>query len=355
MFSYFLPSIHIVFIFADIREFILVGFFRISGIFQWFFILLWAFFLRLPYIFRLLPSTVHITAGNNQGPFSEVLFSAVSYSNLPENLLSFIGAFFLILIQASLIQNIFSKNQIFSEHKSLPDILYVCMASLLPDFYFLSPESVGGIFLTAVIGIVWKYMHTAANDNDAFKVGFFSGIAALFYIPYALFTLCGALCIVLFARTSPRHYLLIVWGFLFSVFLCALFLYASDGMAGLERGFGILKQLRLSVSDFGPAAQAFLAIVTVLGFLLFPGLSGARSTMPSKYYLFQNVSLFWFLFTLAVWYFMGETNQSRLTAAVPCTVLWSTAAVSLQRRKAVREILLLSLLVLPLIVGYFLS
>lgn len=341
-------------IFADIRKFILVGFFRISGVLQWFFILFWAFLLRLPYIFRFLSSTVHTTAGNNQGPFSELLFSAVSYSNLPGNLLSFIGAFLLLLVQASLIQNIFSKNQIFADHKSLPGIIYICMASLLPDFYFLSPESIGSIFLTAVLGIVCKYMHTSANDNDAFKVGFFSGIAALFYIPYALFTLCGALCIILFARTSPRHYLLIVWGFLFSVFICALFLYASDGMAGLERGIGILKELRLSTSDFGPAAQAFLAVAVVSGLLLFPGLSGARSTMPSKYYLFQNVSLVWFLFALAVWYFTGEANQSGLTAAVPCTVLWSTAAVSLQRRKAVREFFFVLLLVLPLIVHYFL-
>lgn len=332
----------------------MVSFFRIFGIFQGLFIILWAFFLRLPYILYTLPSIISKTTWKNQGPLSELLFTAISYSNLPEHLLSFWGAFFLVIIQVFLIQKIFSDNPISVSYKSLPGILYVCMASLLPDFYFLSPELVGSVFLIAVLGIVLKYMHTSTSKNDAFKVGFFTGIATLFYLPYFVFVLGGTLCIVLFARASLKNYFLIIWGFIFAVFLCTVFLFASDDIAGIERASIILSEFTFYVSDFRSEVQFFLSAVVFSGIILFVRLPGARSIMPSNYYLFLNVSLVWSIFALGVWYFMGEVDQSRLVAQIPPAVLWSATAISLQRKRAIREVLFFIFLILPLIAYYVL-
>lgn len=328
----------------------MIRFFRISGTFQWIFIILWVFILRLPYVFGL--SVFEQPRNGAQGPLSELLFTASSYLISSERLSVFVGSFLLVLAQALLVQRIFLKNQVLPDYRTLPSIVYVCVASLVPSFYFLSPESVGAVFLIPVLGSVWEYMHTGTDENDAFKIGFFSGLAALFYPPYFVFSLCGALCIALFARARFRHYVLIVWGLLFSGLMCALFLYALDGITGVERGISVLKQIFSSGAELSRETKIFFSF-TAASVLLLIGMTKIGA-MPSKYYLFLSVSLIWSLVVFSVWYFSGGSGSAEFTAQIPCLVLWLVLTIGTQKKSLARNVLFILLLLIPLFVSIFL-
>jgi hypothetical protein len=139
-------------------------------------------------------------------------------------------ALLLIILQAVWFNYSLKKNQIYPEKSNLPMLLYILCMGLFFDFFTLSPMLMGVTFLLLAIDGTFKHISEDADNDEVFSIGFYIGVATLFYVPLGIFLAYLLLSFVMLAATRIREYFLMIFGFAFSISLAALFFFMIDGL-----------------------------------------------------------------------------------------------------------------------------
>lgn len=142
--------------------------------------------LLLPYIV-LLYASVFILDSTPPTIESSGIFSDWVYNQLAGNtLLSNIIAIVLIWLQSFLINAIALKHRLQNDFTLFPGLFYILLCSLLPDFLYLSPVLMGNTFFIIALGQTMECYKKNSVADRIFLVGFWLGIAGLFYFSFNL-------------------------------------------------------------------------------------------------------------------------------------------------------------------------
>ncbi|OGX88337.1 hypothetical protein [Hymenobacter glacialis] len=189
----------------------------------------------------------------------------------------------LLLAQAFRLNLVLNRYDVHPERGYLAALTYLLVGSVSTDLDTLSPLLLGHTFVVFAISALLPTSREGYDNRRLFRAGFFIGVAALCYLPLALFVVVGLFAVVIFAANSFRSSLLLLCGFFFPYALVATFFFYTGALAGFTQ-FHLQPGLTDLISSGLPAGlQLRLLIVPVLVL----GLALLRSLGTSLGLVFQ--------------------------------------------------------------------
>ncbi|RSK48026.1 hypothetical protein [Hymenobacter rigui] len=260
----------------------------------------------------------------------------------------------LFTFQALRFNFVLNRADVHPERGYVGALVYLLLGSVSTELDILSPLLLGHTFLIAAFSALLPTSREGYDNRRLFRAGFLIGVAALCYLPLALFLLLGLFAVIIFAANSFRSFLLLVCGFLFPYAVVATFFLYTDSLPGLSQfhlrptlsglvagadGLPLWVQLRLLVL---PAALLLLAI-------------GRSFTIPPSLVFqvkFQQLMLVWLLVAGAMAAAGKGTAPGTLVLILPPLTYFSLYLWQKNRRAWVPELLLLVLVGAVLAVRY---
>lgn len=183
----------------------------------------------------------------------------------------------------------------FSDRTFWPGLVYMLFLHLSFDCLTLSPVLLSTTFLLLALGTLVRQMDRRGATDEVFEVGFYIGIAALFYLPSAVFVIWAALSLLLYTGATFRQYSLSLFGFLFPVAVVALFYYLNDSLADINRNLlaSVFRVRQYSLSDY-QSLVASLLIPMGLGVLGFLSLFNTTGRYVNFQQRVQQIMAIWF-------------------------------------------------------------
>ncbi|TXB61578.1 hypothetical protein [Phaeodactylibacter luteus] len=277
------------------------------------------------------------------GPFSAWLYEWIGHNTLPAQLL----AMALLLAQGFYLNIIVSENRLAAEVSLFPGVFYVLLASLLPEFVYLSPLLLGNTFYLIVLGEVFNSYKKTEAAGDIFNIGFWTGAGALFYPSFLALLLVGFVGLNILRAFKIRERLMALAGLFVPFFLTGTWLFWDGGYPEyaqqVKSGFAWL--------DFSPApviaAYRSLGIMAVLILVLI--VSYRSYLLKQSIDVQRKISIvFWglLLSALTVFFQADIGLEHLLILTLPAGLLLSLNFIRLPRQTA--EVLHLLLLALAL-------
>lgn len=177
-----------------------------------------------------------------------------------------------------------------------PGLLYMLFMHLSFDCLTLSPVLMSTSWLLLAFGTLIRQMDRRGATDEVFEVGFYIGIAALFYLPSALFILWAIVSLLFYTGATFRQYSLSVFGFLFPFAATVLFYYMCDSLDDFNRNLlaSVFRVRQYSLSDFQSLFASLLIPLGlgVLGFLSLFNRTGGYVNFQQRV---QQIMAIWFV------------------------------------------------------------
>lgn len=212
------------------------------------------------------------------------------------------GALAILLIQALRLNNVLNRADVHPERGYLAALTYLVVGSLSTELDELSPLLIGHTFIIFALSALLPTSREGYDNRRLFRAGFLVGLAALCYLPLALFMALGLFAVLIFAANSFRSALLMICGFLSPYTLVAtVFLYVGAlpdfVRLHLERGL----QAGVASVDGLPPAVAWPLLAGPAVLLLLALLRTASTALGLVFQAkFRQLMLVWLVVALAV-------------------------------------------------------
>ncbi|MHC2991770.1 hypothetical protein OB13_09300 [Pontibacter sp. HJ8] len=242
-------------------------------------------------------------------------------------------ATFLLLLQAILFNVTLNRHQVYAGKGYIPALLYLLLGSITFEFDMLTPLLIGNTFLIMSLPYIITISREGLDNNRLFVGGFMVGLAALSYLPLALFLLVAAFAVVLFASGTFRSLLLMLCGFAFPyAVLMTYYLYSNSIAYFLE--MHLLQPWHFQVSTLLPAAD--LAKVMLLpGLILLLSLISTTS-LPQRLVFqsrFQQLMTVWLMVSVALVFTRQEISAGTFLVTLPPIAYFSEFLFTSRQKK----------------------
>ena len=141
----------------------------------------------------------------------------------------------LLLVQALRLNLVLNRADVHPERGYVAALTYLLVASATADLDTLSPLLLGHTFIVVAMSALLPTTREGYDNRRLFRAGFLTGLAALCYLPLALFLLVGLFAVIIFAANSFRSFLLLLCGFFFPYAAVATFFLYTEGLAGFAQ------------------------------------------------------------------------------------------------------------------------
>ena len=160
-------------------------------------------------------------------PSGEGLLSHLLYDWIgSQTMLAHSLAILLLVIHGFLINSIVIGGRLSNEVNLFPGVFYVLISCLLPDFLYLSPVLIGNTFVLIALSELFSTYKVASCADRIFNVGFWTGVASLFYFPFIFyFILINAGLNILRAYNIHERLILLI-GLIMPFFLAWMYYFA---------------------------------------------------------------------------------------------------------------------------------
>jgi hypothetical protein len=137
----------------------------------------------------------------------------------------------LILFQAIQINRLVSFNRLTDESSLFPGVFYVLIVSFGQKFIPLYPQIIANTFVIVMLMAIFRQTRNERLPIGMFNVGFWGGLASLFYFPYILFLLTGILGVMYLRTFKSLDLLRTFFGVASSYFLLSTGLFLYDRLS----------------------------------------------------------------------------------------------------------------------------
>ena len=145
-------------------------------------------------------------------------------------------AFLIIFLQSSYIGLVFANKRAFSENSYIPSLVAAILYGFSFDTICLTPELVGAGFLLPALNNLFKEIEfREQRDESIFNLGLYISLASLFLFSFSVYLVGAVITLIIFTRSSPRKYFLMIFGFLLPHLLLLASFYLMDGAHAVTR------------------------------------------------------------------------------------------------------------------------
>ncbi len=290
----------------------MLSFFRVNAPYQYISLLLVLVLIRLPLLAKPLPLLIpelnwmlvgeqmrqgymlYHDIWDSVSPLSALTYWALDTLFGRSHTAFQVTATIVSLFQIMYFNYVMSAREVFPERSFWPGLLYALFLNLSFDCTTLSPVLMATTFLLLAFGTLIRQLERRGATDEVFEAGFYIGIAALFYLPSALFILWLSVALLAFTGATFRQHSLSLFGFFFPVFLLLLYYYFNNSLDDLNRNLlaSVFRVRQYGLSDFRALFVSLLVPITlaVLGFLR---LVNPRTRYVNFQQRCQQIMLFW--------------------------------------------------------------
>lgn len=144
---------------------------------------------------------------DNTAPLSALVFWLLDVVAGRSFLAYRLTAMGLLLLQALLLNSILNRHSVYATKNYLPALLYLVLGSLSFEFNMLTPLLIGNTFLILSLPYIITLSREGYDNSRLFVGGFMLGLAAMSYLPLAVFLLVGTFAVIFFASNTFRSFL----------------------------------------------------------------------------------------------------------------------------------------------------
>ncbi len=226
-------------------------------------------------------------------------------------------ALVLLLLQAVVFNVTLNRLSVYASKNYLPALLYLVLGSLSLEFSMLSPLLIGNTFIILSLPYIVTVSREGFENNRLFVGGFMIGLAALSYLPLALFLVVGAFAVIFFASSTFRSFLLMLCGFAFPYALLVTY-YLYTGALEEFVTLHLFQPWQLKVNFIVPPAHiakfmCLPALLLVLSFMSMLSLP-QRLVFQVK---FQQVMWVWLFTSLLLVFTRPEISTGTFVVVLP--------------------------------------
>lgn len=197
---------------------------------------------------------------DNTGVFSAMVYAFVDLIAGRSTTVYHILNIGIVFIQAIVLNMTINENNLLKSKTYVPALLYVVSSSIFFDFYTLSPPMMATTFLILSLRYLFQQMKQQKRDSSVYMMGFYIGLAGLFYTPAILFIFLILFSVLLYSSSSMRSLLIVMIGFLFPLMAVGLYYYWNDALGSYLKDILIYSFTELDYWYLSPKAILFLAI-----------------------------------------------------------------------------------------------
>jgi hypothetical protein len=262
-------------------------------------------------------------------------------------------ALLLVMGQAAYFNASAQRRQLFSEKTSVPGLLYVVCMSLFFDFFTLSPVLMGTFFLLFAMDSAFAHLSRDTDTDEAFAIGFYIGVATLFYLPLAWFAALMFVALLLLSAVRFRKFFLLLFGFGFPTGIAWLLFYLMNGQRALyfnwiNATFSLGTEYYATLGGYILILLPFAALLLVAGWRLF----GGEARFINYQIRCQQLMVLWVLVSGWTLFFVNDLTPSQFIVLVPSVVFFGTHYFLLLRQRWLAEVIFAVFLGLVLMISY---
>lgn len=191
------------------------------------------------------------------------LFTTPGESNAVE---SSVVAFFLLYVQALLINYLVNEHRMTSRQTFLPAMAYLLISSLFPEWNYLSAPLVSATIIFWCFIKLFKLYNAPLASGIIFNIGLLLGLSSFIYFPSIAFLLCLLIGIMILRPFRVNELIILVLGILSPYYFYAVYLFLNDKL--------VLASLMPLLNIQVPPVQDSVWIAAAIVFLGVPFLMG---------------------------------------------------------------------------------
>ncbi len=275
------------------------------------------------------------------GWFNALMNLVFGRSLLARQILSFI----LIFFQAGFFGMILVEKKAFTENSYIPSLLFVLLFFFSFDSFSLTPELIGfGFVLLGLNKLIKEIEFREQRDQTILKLGLFISLSTLFVFSYIIYLIGAIVILVLFTRTPPRKFLLMIVGFLLPHLFMLSFYYLVGDVDEVWKYY-YLPNLNFVSVHFITAKSIFWLSVIPLFFLVISLVMLNREARLTKYQSQLVQAMFvWMVFSFLQVLYSKDLRPQNFITLIPGFAFFMGHYFLLIRRRRLAEISLWILL-----------
>jgi len=289
---------------------------------------------------------------DNTAPFSALVFWVVNVLEGRSFLAYRLTALGLLLLQALLLNITLNRHNVYATRDYLPALLYLVLGSISFELNMLTPLLIGNTFIILSLPYIITLSKEGFENNRLFMGGFMLGLAAMSYLPLAMFLLVGIFAVIFFASSTFRSMLLMFCGFLFPyAVLITYYLYTNSTQEFLE--MHLLRPWHLKVAFLRPPADVATLMAIPTAVLLLSLLSVA--SLPQRLVFqvkFQQLMWVWLFTSLLVIFTRAEISVATFILVLPPVAYFSKFFFTSSRKRWQLNLVIVLVLASVLVLRY---
>ncbi|GAB4326869.1 MAG: hypothetical protein OHK0038_00360 [Flammeovirgaceae bacterium] len=255
----------------------------------------------------------------------------------------------LIVFQAFIFGLAINSKEVYSEKNYLPSLFYGIFMLISFDFATLPPALMAQTFLLLMLRNLLK-MNEDSSEQDVFMTAAYLGIASLFYIPCVAFLLVTLIGSVLFSSFTPRHLLLILYGFILVLASALTYFFYFGSVESIFEQFFVINVPTRNYARW----EEVLWLMLIPSFLIVA--SFFKIFQDGRFIVYQtNTQLLmgiWLFVAVLTLIFSNEFATYQLILFVPPLSFFTTHFILLTKRLFLTEIYGWTILLTVLLVNY---
>ncbi|WP_303309729.1 hypothetical protein [Hymenobacter sp. BT730] len=251
-----------------------------------------------------------------------------------------------LVAQALRLNFVLNRSGVHPERGYLAALTYLLLGSITTDLDTLSPLLLGQTGVVYALSALLPTLREGYDNRRLFRAGFLIGMAALAFLPLALFLLVGLFAVIIFAANSFRSFLLLVCGFLFPYAVVGTLCLYADALPSFNQ-FHLRPMLYgLAAAQEGLPRELQLKLLIVPGAVLVLSLLRTFTTPLGLVFQvkFQQLMLSWLLVALGILLLTRGTAPGSLALLLPPTAYFSLFLWQKSPRPWLTNLLLLVLI-----------
>lgn len=240
-----------------------------------------------------------------------------------------------VLLQALLLNVTSARFRLSKEVTMFPGVFYILMMSTLPSFLHLSPILLGNTFLILSLSSLFNAYKKSSVAGSIFNVGFWIGVASLFYFSNFVFLLLAIFGLATLRNIRINEIFMIIVGMITPLFLTGTIFYLINDWSNFYHttfinGFGFWDFIWVKHwSNYVPPILFGLLILIVLG-------SGNIYFQKQSIRSQKNIQvLYYFIFVTLLTVFLqkGIQLEQLLLLAIPLSLMLPLNFLEFRKRE----------------------
>jgi hypothetical protein len=233
----------------------------------------------------------------------------------------------------------------YNENNYLPALFYGILGLVSFNMMTLSPVLMGMTFILFSINNLLTHVESRnKTDANLINIGLFTGIAMLFYLPFAFAIFIHAIILLFFTNTLKRRYLLLLYGLIMPVAIAWVYYVWNDETSGFYHNY--------LFALFRTHPESILGLKTILVIsgltILLYAISSFKILSGFGFNIFQvriqKTMFFASMVFLGIWLLYSDRGGYTLVIFIPWAAFFLTHFFLSIRHKLKRELSFLAYL-----------